>query len=260
MPLSDDDKRWITEQLDGVATRLISGFRRWASPPEMREHGGFAVPRIRDLWHSDDEGAWKAALDSYWTSIKPESLELEREMEMLDADVLSKVSEVEWYEFLRERYFRWKYTDARRYVTTTRRLRRYVDRRELPALDAIRRELFCFEKKDVRTGLEIAGRIHGLGIAGASGLLAVLFPAYFGTVDQFVVRALGSIPGLPENETIRQMNPDNLRLRDGVILIELMRAKAAELNHRFSTRVWTPRRVDMVLWAVREHYSATERR
>jgi hypothetical protein len=37
-------------------------------------------------------------------------------------------------------------------------------------------------------------------------------------------------------------------ISDGVKLIEIMREKARELNIRFSTRLWTPRRIDMVLW------------
>jgi hypothetical protein len=45
-------------------------------------------------------------------------------------------------------------------------------------------------------------RIRGLGIAGASGLLSVLFPEYFGTVDQFVVMSLLCINGLKERKSL----------------------------------------------------------
>jgi len=96
--------------------------------------------------------------------------------------------------------------------------------------------------------LKAACEIRGLGTAGASGLLAVLFPAYFGTVDQFAVKALRKIPGLQESSSVAAMDPDSLKVKDGCILIRIMRRKAEELNRTFSTRKWTPRKVDMVLW------------
>jgi hypothetical protein len=87
-----------------------------------------------------------------------------------------------------------------------------------------------------------------LGTAGASGLLAVLFPSQFGTVDQFAVKALAKIPELPERDLIGAMNPESLKLNDGTILIRIMRRKAVELNRVSSLVKWTPRKVDMVLW------------
>jgi hypothetical protein len=70
----------------------------------------------------------------------------------------------------------------------------------------------------------------------------------FGTVDQFAVKALVSIPELPERDLIAAMNPESLKLNDGAILIRIMRRKAAELNRALSTTEWTPRKVGMVLW------------
>jgi hypothetical protein len=37
MALDDDDKRWIAAQLEGVETRLLTEFHRWASPAEIRQ-------------------------------------------------------------------------------------------------------------------------------------------------------------------------------------------------------------------------------
>jgi hypothetical protein len=39
-----------------------------------------------------------------------------------------------------------------------------------------------------------------------------------------------------------------LTVKDGVVLIEIMRRKAAALNAAFEVDSWTPRKVDMVLW------------
>ena len=92
--------------------------------------------------------------------------------------------------------------------------------------------------------------MRGLGTAGASGLLAILFPGFFGTVDQFVVKSLLAVEGLSERGTIEKMKPTFLSIDDGVVLISIMRKQAKNLNRLFSTNIWTPRKIDMVLWSV----------
>ena len=118
----------------------------------------------------------------------------------------------------------------------------------LAALHAIKQRLFAADKDNIQQCLSIASSIRGLGIAGASGLMAVLFPAQFGTVDQFVVKALAKIPELAERNLIAAMIPESLKLNDGTILIRIMRRKTGELNQAPSQTRWTPRKVDMVLW------------
>jgi hypothetical protein len=39
MSLSDEDKKWITEQLERVETTLLTEFHKWASPLEIRKEG-----------------------------------------------------------------------------------------------------------------------------------------------------------------------------------------------------------------------------
>jgi hypothetical protein len=118
----------------------------------------------------------------------------------------------------------------------------------LRALFALKVGLFGFDRNDVKRGLEVATKIPGLGVAGASGLLALLFPNHFGTVDQFAVKALRNVSGLEDVDLIQRMKPEGLRISDGVILIGIMREKARQLNVRFSTDCWTTRKVDMLLW------------
>lgn len=131
--------------------------------------------RIAALWHSNNEAEWRAALDGYWTVVKQPNMEIERAMDVLDTAELRDVDAITWYEFLRDRYFRWKYTAPNRYATTTKALGAYVTEDRLSQLDDIKRELFAFDKRDIRTGLRIACKIRGLGTAGASGLLALMF-------------------------------------------------------------------------------------
>jgi len=56
-------------------------------------------------------------------------------------------------------------------------------------------------------------------------LLAVLFPASFGTVDQFAVKALAKISGTARAALIASMNPESLKLNEGTILMRIMRRK-----------------------------------
>ena len=75
-----------------------------------------------------------------------------------------------------------------------------------------------------------------------------MFPAAFGTADQFVVKALRSVEDLPESSALAKMKPEQLTLADVAALIAIMRRKAAENNQAFRTSSWTPRMVDKVLW------------
>lgn len=120
-------------------------------------------------------------------------------------------------------------------------------------LHQIQLNLFFFDHSDIYRGLEIAQCIRGLGIPGASGLLSILFPKDFGTVDQFVVKSLQSIPGLPEQDRISKINPDFIKLDDGLELISLLRNEANQLNKAFKTNTWTPRSIDKVLWSYRRN-------
>jgi hypothetical protein len=96
-------------------------------------------------------------------------------------------------------------------------------------------------------------QIRGLGTAGASGLLALMYPEAFGTVDQFAVKALRDVDNLAEEPLLAAMNPDGLNTKDGVLLINIMRRRAAQNNRLFNTDEWTPRKIDKVLWTYGRH-------
>src|SRR5438445_10495754 len=142
------------------------------------------VMQIATLWKSDDPQAWQDALHRYWDFVQPKNLELERSLDTLDLERLRHMNAQSWYDFLKDEYFRWKYTAPNRYATTTRQLRRYVDDNTLGELDQVRKRLLTLDPNDISLGLKTAKEIHGLGTAGASGLLALMYPSYFGTVDQ----------------------------------------------------------------------------
>jgi len=201
------------------------------------------------LWNSSKESDWRDHLDRYWTFVKASHLAIEKEFDSFDVSVVHDMNKQECYKFLKNKYFYWKFTAPNRYATTTKHLKKYLGPDDnLDNLYAIKQKLLQFDKEDIKAGLAIAQQIRGLGIAGASGLLAVLFPKHFATVDQFVVKALSEVKDLPNKERITNMNPQQLTIKDGVILISIMRKKATDLNQQFSTNFWTPRKVDMVLW------------
>lgn len=204
---------------------------------------------ISDLWCSSDQKAWEQALQDYWRFVQPRNLELERALDALDLKRLQSLSPKGWYDFLHDEYFRWKYTAPNRYATTTIQLRKYLDGDALEELNSLRQQIINLDRNDVRKGLITAKKIRGLGTAGASGLLSLLYPDHFATVDQFVVKALRQVSNLPEANAISKMNPLNLSISDGVLLIGILSRKAKENNSMFRTLAWTPRKLDMVLWA-----------
>lgn len=207
------------------------------------------MPSIRELWQSSDPRAWDTALAHYWTLVQPRNLDLERRLDALDLDRLRRMDARRWYDFLRDEYFRWKYTAANRYASTTKALRRFVDAHGVEALDRHRERLLMLDPDDVTAALRTAAAIPGLGIAGASGLLSLMYPRHFGTVDQFVVKALLGVEGLPEAAALKRMKPEVLNITDGVVLTRLLRHKADELSDALGAE-WTPRMIDKVLWAV----------
>ena len=49
MPLSDEDKSWISDQFERVKTKLLTEFHKWASPMEARQRSHTAKLRSLDL-------------------------------------------------------------------------------------------------------------------------------------------------------------------------------------------------------------------
>ncbi|MGH9319732.1 MAG: hypothetical protein ACRD3V_07555 [Vicinamibacteria bacterium] len=204
---------------------------------------------IAELWYAETEEPWLEALDHYWRVLRPSQVRLEQEMNSLNRECVRRLGLEEWYEFLFHKYFPWKYTAPNRLATTRKSLTRYREAGSLAELHGIHHDLFSFDTSHIRRGLEIACRIHGLGPAGASGLLALLFPETFATVDPFVVGALAHLEALSDRELVVVMKPEGLTIVDAEVLIGILQRKSTENNVRFGTCDWTPRKIDMALWA-----------
>lgn len=161
---------------------------------------------------------------------------------------LGSLTPEDWYHFLHDKYFRWKYTASNRYATTTIQFKKYRDGSGIFGLEKLCQQLLNLHNSDIRHGLITAKRIRGLGTAGASGLLSLMYPDRFATVDQFVVKALRLVTDLPDARALAKMNPENLSISDGILLIDILTRKARQNNESFGTSLWTPRKIDMVLW------------
>ena len=211
-----------------------------------------------DLWNATSEEPWTAALALASTRTNPSRRELERELEdRLTPAVIAALTPEGWATFLRDKYFVWKYTAANRLATTRTWLARHVETKGVPDLDRIRHAILSPPDPGIGARIRAAKEIGGLGTAGASGLLALLYPREFGTVDQFIVTALRGVPNLPEREILLAMEPNHLTVADAVTLILILRRKATELKTRFGGTRWTPRMIDMALWAVGRPYART---
>ncbi len=205
---------------------------------------------ISALWNIGSKTDWENALDNYWGAVSSGNMKLEQAFENLDSEYVRGMNSEQFYYFLHDEYFVWKYTAKNRLATTRKSLEIYKEDNRMGELSLIHHQLFSFNRNDIEHGLFIASQIHGLGTAGASGLLSVLFPKDFGTVDQFVVKALCDVEGLKEHSQLASMSPVSLSAKDGVIIIAILRRKASELNKSFGTDFWTPRMIDKVLWTV----------
>ena len=72
--------------------------------------------KISNLWNSNSLQDWNSALENYWNYVRPENLELEKELDNLKINQINILNQIEWYNFLHDRYFRWKYTAPNRYA------------------------------------------------------------------------------------------------------------------------------------------------
>jgi len=204
---------------------------------------------INEVWSTNNHLYWENLLTIYWTRIKENRMEIEKELNNLKIDALINMSKEDWYDFLYNKYFYWKYTSPNRLVTTRFQLHKYLETDTLDELNDIRKKIITLNHDDIKKALAVVQQIKGLGIAGASGLLALLYPTEYATVDQFVVGALREIES--QKHFVEKMNPESLTLKNGVLLINIMKEKAKILNETNDTTFWTPRKVDMALWAYR---------
>jgi hypothetical protein len=208
---------------------------------------------INELWHNGNEADWKKALQHYWDRLSnyPEETRLIEEKlspsmeEPHKSKILQRIQQCnkqQWYDFLHDEYFPWTI------VLKSANLEKYNNPTGLDKLLQIRNELLQVNRSDISQSLSLVCEINGCKTMGASGLLSLMYPDDFGAVDQNVVKSLRQISGLPEHDEVEKIKtPKSLELKEGVMLIQISRAKADENNCKFSNTYWTPRAIDQIL-------------
>lgn len=209
------------------------------------------------IWNSGTEEIWNCALSEYYTHLSDKQKNLEDELSSITFSTVRGMSGEDFYSFLYEKYYPWKFTDRRILSRRLSDLKMYTNKQGREELLRVKEKMFRlydFCPDDTELLLCVVTKIRGLGVAAGSGLLSILFPQFYGTPDQFLVRSLLRIENLPEYQDISAIRyPENLKPMEGVLLEDILRRKANELNKRFgSSEQWTPRKIDMVLWAHRE--------
>ena len=111
---------------------------------------------INDIWDSTDINYLKFALNKYWDFVKKKNICLERHLEQMDINIVEEMSPDEWYVFLYEKYFRWKFTALNRLAVTIKHLDKYKTENKIDELYEIKERLLSFDKYDIREGLKIA--------------------------------------------------------------------------------------------------------
>ncbi len=240
----DDYEDDIDEQEDGSKNMTDTYNVSCGDMPANR------IANINDLWTCGNEHSWNKALEHYYELIPERNMALENELEAICPEEVERMTAGEFYAFLHDKYFVWKYTQKNRLATTRMHLEKYITQNRLHELGEIKNALFSADLDDVEQCLSIVTKIHGLGPAGASGLLAIIFPHYFGTVDQFVVKALSNVDNIEEQAAIARMRPESLTIANASVLMGVMRKQARCLNTDFKTEDWTPRKIDMILWSI----------
>jgi hypothetical protein len=143
-----------------------------------------------------------------------------------------------------ETIVRWKYTDHRR-------CRRALDGLAGVSDDRIRELTALIDQvREADAARVLRGAIPGVGIAGISALLAAAKPDLFPVIDVFALTAICHYYDPPWLKAVPRDADGRFSADEKSYgpYVEFCRDRAADLST--ATQSWTPRRVDMALWAI----------
>jgi hypothetical protein len=208
---------------------------------------------INDLWELRDENKWLDALDLYWVDPTVcRNRDTEQFMHHVELEYIQRLDPQEWYDFL-NKYFRWKFTGNHLHERLMD-----LDKNSFEHLFSVKGSLEAIAGPDLADSrkclnLVKSPRIRGLDYPGASGLLALIFKEWFGTVDRCALESLSKIESLREKQRVGEIRAwektkKDWRESDAVLVIDIMRRKAVQLNAWFGTNKWTPHKIATILW------------
>ena len=166
-----------------------------------------------------------------------------------------------FFEMIYLKYGRWKYTQ---YNHFSRYVKKAINKTNQEKLQVVKRIREYYEhvlnddfldeeetKKLISKGLEMNELLSGIGVAGMSGILALLLSEKFGVVDSFVAKALNNVRG----DIVK--DPKDIKIAEAVNMEWIYLQTARVLNDlEVGTAHWIPRDVDKALWSYRVKTSA----
>ncbi len=204
---------------------------------------------LKTLWLSGTLSEWNDAITEYYQNPRViANRDIENYLLTLTPENVRDMPTEDFYDYLHDKFFVWKYTGT----WLTRRqneLSVYQNKNRMNELSVIQKKLFHdieYDRTDTAALLCTATRIEGLGVAGASGLLSFLYPQLYGTLDRLLVESLKTL--YQDDTTIGRIRGNDLTIKNGVLLENILRDKADLLNRQFKTDYYTARKIDMVLW------------
>lgn len=206
---------------------------------------------INQLWCNGKEKDWKEILESYKYGIKEGHHQIEKEMQNLKFQDIKFLSTREFQNWLCNKFFYWQHTSDYYRKNAVNKFENFIEQYGIEELACYQKQIFDLDLNNISKCLDIVMKVGGIGIVGATGLLSVLYPEKFGTVNRDTNNALSKIKALGEHEYLNEVK--NITLKKARIIIEIYRKKAEELNKKYKNQYWTPRKIDMVLWTIEKN-------
>ena len=193
---------------------------------------------INDLWDSRNERDWFIALDRCRLTLADrKDHELIEFFHTVDLEYVRGLGVQEWYDFL-VKYCHWQFAGNR-----LQQKLRDLDKNSFEQLFSVKSSLVAIDQRDLADArkclsLVRSARIRGLDYSCASGLLALLFKEWFGTADSCILESLWTIESLPEKRKMQEIlawlnTRNDWRDSDAALVVNIMRRKAAQPQHRF---------------------------
>lgn len=209
---------------------------------------------IKDIWNCNEVGKWKDAEEEYSKRINQVAKKIEKKFEQMTTEEILGLSPDEFYIFLRDMYFPWKFTGI--YLKPRLENLKTIENKQTQIKDVID-DLKELQKRiadkkelnddDMSNAIRNLQKIPGIGLSAATGLLSILFPTHFGTINKHVRINLKKV-----GCKISEQDCINISVKNAIKMEKILIEKAKKLNTDMNTDYWTPRRLDKILWSIRE--------
>lgn len=143
----------------------------------------------------------------------------------------------------------WKHTDVRWFNRAMEGINQASD-------EKITSVTTGFGKLDVSAAIRpLIGAFYGVGVASVSAILAAARPDLYAVIDVFALKAIDRHYTFPWIDRMNRNKKGDLEptYQDYPSYVDFCRKRAGELA-KASGEEWTPRRVEMALWAIGKRF------